>query len=332
MTPAVPDAVSTYLARMGVMGAEVRPLTPDASDRRYFRVRPKHAPSFVLAVLSGAFDSQTLPFINVAGLFGRMPVPIPRILGEAPDIGVLALEDLGDVTLQARLSAASAEERVALYREAVHLIGVIQRRGAELAEARYLPYGLAFDVEKLLWECRFFVTHFLEGHRHCSITPTDRAALDEEFTAIADELSAEPRVLCHRDYHSRNLMWHHDRLCIIDFQDARMGPDTYDVVSLLRDAYVDIPESLVVDLIEAFFDARSDPSRPRDRRARFDLMAVQRNIKALGTFGYQTTTRQNPVYIQYMPRTLRYARETMLKYPRFARLRGLLATHLEEFR
>ena len=67
-------------------------------------------------------------------------------------------------------------------------------------------------------------------------------------------------------------------------------------------------------------------------RVRFDVMALQRNMKALGTFGYQTTTRQNPVYIQYMPRTLRYARETMLKYPRFARLRGLLATHLEEFR
>ena len=115
-------------------------------------------------------------------------------------------------------------------------------------------------------------------------------------------------MLCHRDYHSRNLMVHDGSLYIIDFQDARMGPDTYDLVSLLRDSYVDLTDRELDELI-AYFLALKRRRRRADAdefRRRFDLMALQRNLKALGTFGYQTTTRRNPVYIQYIPRTLRY--------------------------
>jgi aminoglycoside/choline kinase family phosphotransferase len=140
-------------------------------------------------------------------------------------------------------------------------------------------------------------------------------------------------VLCHRDYHSRNLMLHEGRLYIIDFQDARMGPDTYDLVSLLRDSYVDFTEPQVEALIAFFLAGSGGPAAdPAEFRRRFDLMAVQRNLKALGTFGYQTLTRANTVYIQYMPRTLRYVRANLERYPRFARLRDLLSTHLDELR
>ena len=118
-----------------------------------------------------------------------------------------------------------------------------------------------------------------------------------------------------------------------------MGPDTYDLVSLLRDSYVDLADREVDDLIAYFLalKGRSESSSPDDLasmefRRRFDLMAVQRNLKALGTFGYQTITRRNPVYIQYMPRTLRYVRTNLEKYACFARLRELLAEHLEELR
>ena len=139
-------------------------------------------------------------------------------------------------------------------------------------------------------------------------------------------------MLCHRDYHSRNLMVFDDTLHIIDFQDARMGPDTYDLVSLLRDSYVDLPERTVDELIAYFLALGGRAGDLASFRPRFDLMALQRNLKALGTFGYQTTARRNTVYIQYIPRTLRYARENLLKYERFARLRDLLAPHVEEFR
>ena len=132
-------------------------------------------------------------------------------------------------------------------------------------------------------------------------------------------------MLCHRDYHSRNLMLHGDSLYIIDFQDARMGPDTYDLASLLRDAYVDLNPQQVDGLIAFFLAHKSGERHPADEfRRRFDLMALQRNLKALGTFGYMTTARNNTVYIQYIPRTLAYVKANLAKYPRFARLQGLL--------
>jgi aminoglycoside/choline kinase family phosphotransferase len=327
--------IDRYLEETGLASGapHVVPLTGDASDRRYFRVLMRDQPSQVIAVHPASIDFESLPFVNVSRLMAAMPVPVPRIFGHSNDLGVLALEDLGDVTLQAHLGAAAPGEHDALYREAVVLIQTLQQRGAALTSNEYVPYRIAFDVEKLTWELQFFVRHFLEGYRGAVLDARSRAALTEEFALIAEELANEPRVLCHRDYHSRNLMLHEGRLYIIDFQDARMGPDTYDLVSLLRDSYVDFAETQVEALI-AFFLARNGQAAgdAREFRRRFDLMAVQRNLKALGTFGYQTLTRANTVYIQYIPRTLRYVRANLERYPRFSRLRELLAAHLDELR
>jgi aminoglycoside/choline kinase family phosphotransferase len=328
------ERIDDYLRRSGLVESAPRvvPLTGDASDRRYYRVLNPDAPTIVLALYASPFELDSLPFVNVARLLAQMPVPIPRVLGHADDIGVLALEDLGDVTLQAHLGAASPAEHAALYRQAVALIAELQRRGAELESPRYLPYGIAFDVEKLAWELDFFIKHFIEAYRGVVIPPSARDALRGEFSQLVRQLAAEPRVLCHRDYHSRNLMFHQEQLYIIDFQDARMGPDTYDLVSLLRDSYVDLPEQTVGELIAYFLALRNMTEREREFRERFDAMALQRNLKALGTFGYQTTARRNPVYIQYIPRTLRYVRDNLDRLPRFERTRELLAGLVDEFR
>ena len=187
----------------------------------------------------------------------------------------------------------------------------MQRRGEELASPEFLPYGIAFDVEKLSWELDFFTKHFLEAYRGVTLGPAERDALRAEFAVLVRELASEPRVLCHRDYHSRNLMLHESQLFIIDFQDARLGPDTYDLVSLLRDSYVDLAEQTVEELIAYFLALKGTTGAEREFRNRFDVMALQRNLKALGTFGYQTTARRNPVYIQYIPRTLRYVRNNL---------------------
>lgn len=325
------ERIDRYLRDSGLAPepARVVPLTGDASDRRYFRVLADDGPTFVVALHAGPIEYAALPFANVAELLQQIPLPIPVILGHSDALGVLALQDLGDVTLQAHLGAASPIEHAALYRQAVALIELLQRRGEELASDRYVPYAIAFDVEKLTWELNFFVKHFVEGYRDSPFSTEERTRLDFEFAEIVRELASEPRVLCHRDYHSRNLMLHDGSLYIIDFQDARMGPDTYDLVSLLRDSYMDIPERQVEDLI-AYFLALKGRQDDADFRRRFDLMALQRNLKALGTFGYQTMTRRNPVYIQYMPRTLKYVRDNLDKYPRFAGLRELLAAHIEE--
>lgn len=331
-----------YLAASGLAakGATVVPLTGDASDRRYFRVLLHGEPSQVLAVHPGPIDSATLPFVSVARLLARMPVPVPGILDAADALGILALEDLGDVTLQAHLGTTTPERHLALYGEAVDLIAELQRRGADLADPALLPYQLAFDVEKLTWELQFFTTHFLVAYKGASLTDEARALLAAEYLDICSELSSEPRVLCHRDYHSRNLMLHRERLYIIDFQDARLGPDTYDLASLLRDSYVDFTDAQVDQLMRRFVARRDglapdvDPGEAAMAtfRRRFDLMALQRNLKALGTFGFQATTRNNPVYIQYIPRTLAHVRDNLLRHTRFEQLHRLLAEHVEELR
>ena len=328
------ERIDGYLSRSGLASQSPRvvPLTGDASDRRYFRILLNDTPTIVLSLHSAAFEVDTLPFVNVARLLEAMPVPIPRVLGHADDLGVLALQDLGDVTLQAHLGAATPGEHAALYRQSVALIATLQKRGAELESPEYLPYGIAFDVEKLTWEMDFFIKHFLEAYRGVVLADDVREALRREMGVLVETLAAEPRVLCHRDYHSRNLMLHDSLLYIIDFQDARMGPDTYDLVSLLRDSYVDLPEQTVDELIAYFLALKGVNGQDVEFRQRFDLMALQRNLKALGTFGYQTTTRRNPVYIQYIPRTLRHVRTNLEQLPQFSKLRDLLSAHVEEFR
>jgi aminoglycoside/choline kinase family phosphotransferase len=328
------EKIEGYLHRSGLAARSPRvvPLTGDASDRRYFRILVPDEQSIVLSLYSTPFTFDTLPFVNVARLLEKMPVPIPAVLGHADDLGVLALADLGDVTLQAHLGAASVAEHAALYRQAVSLISIVQRRGAELESAEYLPYGIAFDVDKLTWELDFFIKHFVEAYRGVVIPPAARDELHREFATVVETLASEPRVLCHRDYHSRNLMLHSGELYIIDFQDARMGPDTYDLVSLLRDSYVDLPEQTVNDLLAYYLALNGRTGEEREFRARFDVMALQRNLKALGTFGYQTTARRNPVYIQYIPRTLRYVRTNLENLPQFSRIHALLADLVEEFR
>src|SRR5688572_6532811 len=324
--------IDGYLQRSGLASRAPRvvPLTGDASDRRYFRVLLPDSASIVLSVHADPFDFDTLPFVNVARLLAQ--VPVPRVIGHAEDLGVLALEDLGDVTLQAHLGVESAAEHAALYRQSVALIATLQRRGEELAAPEYLPYTIAFDVEKLSWEMDFFIRHFLEGYRGVALTDNERAALQRELAVVVEGLAAEPRVLCHRDYHSRNLMLHDGRLYIIDFQDARMGPDTYDLASLLRDSYLDLREQTVDELIAYFLALKGVTGQDETFRRRFDTMALQRNLKALGTFGFQTTARRNPVYIQYIPRTLRYVSKNLEALPHFGRLADLLSEHVEEFR
>jgi len=329
----VRERIGRYLRRSRLAGlnARVVALTGDASDRNYFRVIPSDGPSIVLALHSGPIEFASLPFANVADLLQHVPLPVPAVLDHDDAIGIIALQDLGDVTLQAHLGADSPSEHAALYRQAVAFIDLLQRRGVELASDSYVPFRMAFDVEKLTWELEYFVRHFVVAFRGVVLRPAQQTALAEEWAAIVGELASEPRVLCHRDYHSRNLMLHDGNLYIIDFQDARLGPDTYDLVSLLRDSYVDITEPQLDDLV-AYFLALKGIHDEDEFRRRFDLMALQRNLKALGTFGYQTAVRGNPVYIQYIPRTLTYARANLEKYQRFARLRELLAEHIEELR
>src|SRR5215831_19444708 len=172
----VRERIDAFLGEAGLTssGAKVVPLTGDASDRRYFRVLLRGESAQVLAVHPGPIDFEAMPFVNVAKLLAAMPVPVPAILGYSNALGIIALQDLGDVTLQAHLGAATPTEHAALYRQAVSFIDTLQRRGTELASPEYVPYSIAFDVEKLTWELHFFTKHFLEAYRGAHIGPAAR--------------------------------------------------------------------------------------------------------------------------------------------------------------
>ena len=259
---------------------------------------------------AGPIDYATLPFVRVARLFAQMPLPVPEILHHDDALGVIGLQDLGDVTLQAHLGGASATDARLRYREAVGLIARLQQRGAELASPAYPPYGVAFDVEKLTWELEFFVRHFLLAYR--GALPDEpvrdgaargmgrhrRGAGRRAARAVPPRLpqpqpdAARRRALRHR-FPGRAHGARHLRPGVAAARFLRRPPD-----------------AAVDELIDYFLalTAARRRRRPsgREFRRRFDLMALQRNLKALGTFGYQTTTRGNPVYMQYVPRTLAY--------------------------
>ena len=323
--------VAEYLRRANLASSATRvePLHGDASSRAYVRVAPPGRPPVVLALHPEPFVPGSLPQIVVGTLFRRLGVPIPAVVDEAADLGILAVEDLGDETLESWMAAGAGRDPAPLYRKAIGYIAALQTRGAALRSEGALPFTLAFDAAKLTWELDFFRSEFLEAHRRVRPGPAATEALGRELAAIAEELAAEPRVLCHRDYHCRNLMVRDDRLVVIDFQDARLGPGTYDMVSLLRDCYVDLPEDLTAALIREFLDA-VPAQRTRDFPARFDLMSVQRHLKALGTFGHQVARRGRRRFAEPVPRTLAHLRRTLRAYPRFERLRELLVPHVPE--
>jgi len=168
-----------YLSDSGLAsrGPKIVPLTGDASDRRYYRILLSDGESIVLALHAGPIEFATLPFASVRELFAQVPLPVPAILGHSDREGVVALEDLGDVSLQAHLGAATPVEHAALYREAVAFVELLQRRGHDLAGDRYLPYRIAFDVEKLTWELDYFTRHFVEGYRGATLSQANARRL-----------------------------------------------------------------------------------------------------------------------------------------------------------
>ncbi len=309
-------------------GAQVIALSGDASTRRYYRLA-MGGHSLVLALYPEPFVPEELSYLSVRALLESCGLPVPATEDVDGARGVVLQEDLGDLTLQEVLRDASGARRDELYREAVDQVAQLQLRAAQ-GPQKAACFQNAFDIEKLSWELHYFQKHFLEGLRGADLSVEDRAVVSEAFHQLSQEIASWPRVLCHRDYHSRNLMAHGGRLVWIDFQDARMGPASYDLASLLRDAYVDVPEGLQEDLKERFRQ-QAAPDEPREVfRRRYDLMCVQRNLKALGTFGFMATVRQNPVYLQYIPRTIEHARHNLARYPELERLWRTLARHVPE--
>ncbi len=312
-------------------GLEVTALSGDASTRRYFRLTQKEGPTTIVALYPDPFDALATPFYTVGQALIQMGLPVPKLLDHDGALGVYEQEDLGDLTLQHVLAEASAQQKVDLYREAIDEIVQAQREAPKVPQ-RAVCFHTAFDIEKLSWELHYFEKHFLELHRRVDLSVEDRSKLAEGFHSLAAQIASWPRVLCHRDYHSRNLMQHQGRLYWIDYQDARMGPATYDLASLLRDSYVNLDEEFVKDRAEEFRQKGAPEETRETFSQRFELMSIQRNLKALGTFGYMAVVRRNPVYLPYIPGTLAHVKRNLDGHPELSSLASVLRRHLEELK
>ena len=301
--------------------ATAEEITGDASTRRFFRVQSKARPTAVLMV-HGEGLAPDAPLFSNQRILKELGAPVPVIYDRDLRLGLVLVEDFGDVTLQRHLLQLGLRRdpdgwmRVArpYYSQASHLIASMQAYAPAAMRPDDFAARNALDRERFLFELGHFDKHFLRGLRGVTPGAADERALSAFYEELADACDALPRVFCHRDYQSRNLMVRPgDQLGVVDFQDARMGPYTYDAASLLRDSSLDLEPALVSEMLDHLAPSIARPLAigPEEFRRDFDLMALQRNIKDLGTFGYMATVRGRRDYLEYIPRTQDFIRRTM---------------------
>lgn len=304
-----------------------RKLAGDASLRRYYRVQEDDR-TYVL-LLTEAFDPAAYDFLLVRAYLEKCGVPVPSVLAVDGAGGAILLEDLGDRTMLHQLGETQGEgPEMELFRKSLDLLADFHERTAAPAGQRPVPgFGLAFDEEKLLWEVDFTLEHLFGSYLKRVISPRERAAIRDPFVDICRRLAAEPRVFTHRDYHSRNLMIAPGgKMVCIDFQDARMGLRAYDLASILRDSYYQLSEERVYSLVDHYYARIPAAGRQNhgDFVRLFDLMSIQRNFKAIGSFTSFYGRRGDAMYIRFVGNTFENIRRNLAKFPEYSELRKLL--------
>ena len=322
------------------MSAEVSELAGDASTRRYYRVRNAPGaplPSVVVMRYPDALSpEEELPFLNVHRYLAAAGVPVPAVYRSDPKANLLFLEDAGDAMLEDAVRDLGVGGFLPLYEQCVEILVRIQSEGTRALDGKAIPPRLSFDVAKFSGEIDFFLLHAVREYGGIRLSDREEREITDRFLPFLEQLSAFPRVLAHRDYHSRNVMVigpakipGNRNLRILDFQDARMGNVFYDLASLLRDSYVTLPEEAVEDLRYAWRHAATAELRdaagdPGAFAWRFDLAALQRNVKAIGTFGNQAHNRGKRIYLRYIPPTVAHLRGNFERNPPMRALAGRL--------
>jgi aminoglycoside/choline kinase family phosphotransferase len=303
-----------------VLGPHITPASSDASFRRYFRVRHDGASHIVMDAPPEQEDCR--PFVAIGGAMHELGVQVPQVLAANLEQGFLLLTDLGSRLYLAELSESSVEH---LYDDALEALARLQA-GGDPATPLLPPY----DSALLHREMELFREWFLTRHLGLALKAGEQRILDETFATLCANALAQPRVWVHRDYHSRNLMiTEHANPGVLDFQDAVVGPVTYDLVSLLRDCYIAWPRQQV----ERW--ALQHRRRLRELGVPgladdavflrwFDLMGVQRHLKAIGIFARLHIRDGKPGYLPDIPRTMGYVLDVSARYPELAELHGLL--------
>jgi aminoglycoside/choline kinase family phosphotransferase len=251
---------------------------------------------------------QELPFVNIARHLREKGVPVPEVYVDASDEGFVLLEDVGSVTLESCLEWESPRERRRRYECAIEILVKMQSEGSRASSRPCYALDYSFEPETFFQELCFFREHALEGLWGHAISADARTELDEHFRHLCAEITEYPKVFTHRDYHSRNLMVQADGLTVLDFQDARLGPITYDLASLLRDSYVCLAAEEQQALIACYsnFARRAGLAclEPEEFQQAFLRTGLQRNLKAIGTFAYQAVVKGADRYLASIPNTV----------------------------
>lgn len=286
----------------------LRPLSGDAGFRRYFRA---DASPSAIAVDSPPDKESNLEYVRTNLLLSDLGVRVPKMLAVDFSSGYFLLEDLGKDHLLDQLSESGAD---GLYRSAMEQLSRIQACERQPA---YIP---DYDRHLLLSEMNLFREWFMEKLLGVNLDADRNQSLSKLFEILAQEALAQPRVLVHRDYHSRNLMCTGaGDIAVIDFQDAVWGPVTYDLVSLARDCYVRLSPARVDDFVGTFAErllakGKINAGQHSEFRRWFDLMGLQRHLKVLGIFARLHLRDGKSGYLNDLPLVLRYTLEVMSQY------------------
>ena len=299
---------------------ELRPASADASFRRYFRVSGSGATYIVMDAPPDKEDSR--PFIEIAQRLHQLGLNVPEVLEQDLARGYLLLTDLGQQSYLAQLSESTVER---LYGDALGALVILQ--AGIFTDPGFLP---EYDAVLLRRELELFREWYLGRHLGVTLSGTQTTVLDEAFTLLVRSALAQPRVWVHRDYHSRNLMvTPANNPGILDFQDAVRGPAAYDLVSLLRDCYIAWPLERIEEWALGYQTLALQSGLPvcvdETRFLReFDLMGVQRHLKATGIFARLNHRDGKPAYLDDIPRTLGYVVGVSGRHPALRGLHHLL--------
>lgn len=316
------DSLKQWLTDvLAVREYELRPASGDASFRRYFRVIVSGASYVVMDAPPERENAQR--YIEIARRLHALGLNVPEILEQDLDRGFLLISDLGQKQYLSELSDQTVER---LYGDAFEALAVLQ--AGIFTDSTFLaPY----DADLLQRELEIFREWYLGRHLGLRMDAAQEAVLDRAFRTLIDSALGQPQVWVHRDYHSRNLMVTAvNNPGILDFQDAVRGPVTYDVVSLLRDCYIAWPPDSVERWAREYFSLARHAGLPvgddpGQFLSWFDLMGIQRHLKAAGIFARLLHRDGKPGYLGDIPRTLGYVIEVSARYPDLNALHGLLS-------
>jgi aminoglycoside/choline kinase family phosphotransferase len=325
------------IAGRAINAVDCSPLTGDASDRKYYRISypagelSQPSKSMILMQLQAPLPGPENDFTRILKFLRAQDLPVPELYQYHTEKGLLFLEDLGGHTLEDWIRE-HPENKEAYYRQAVDLLVRLHHRATKNISADCPAFHLFFDIEKLMWEMDFMLEHYVKGLHQSHLNAEAVAEIRGHFLSLCQTLANQESIFTHRDFHCRNMMVHNGHLILLDFQDARMGPCQYDLVSLLKDSYLVLEDEFRNELIERYIQGKEKADNLSIDRQEFqrifDLMSIQRNLKAVGTFAFQAVARGNRRYLEYIPQTLAYVQQTLKSQPDLKAMSETLVRYL----